>query len=71
MKSQLLITRQFHTLPHLEPASGDPNSAKSFDTSIINGGEWATLSLAQVDPGQYDYYCIIHPYMTGKISIVE
>src|SRR5215207_9676495 len=60
------------TVPHTVTSgtgASDPNSAKSFDTSIINGGESATVSLAQVEPGQYDYYCMIHPYMTGKITV--
>src|SRR5215218_2883019 len=60
------------TVPHTATSgtgATDPNSAKSFDTSIINGGESATISLAQVEPGQYDYYCMIHPYMTGKITV--
>ena len=60
------------TVPHTVTSgtgSSDPNSAKSFDTSIINGGESATVSLAQVEPGQYDYYCMIHPYMNGKITV--
>src|SRR5215207_672456 len=60
------------TLPH-SATSGtgpqDPESAQLFDTSLINGGESATLSLAQVSPGQYDYYCIVHPYMTGKVVV--
>jgi plastocyanin len=60
------------TLPH-SATSGtgpqDPESAQLFDTSLINGGESATLSLAQVSPGQYDYYCIVHPYMTGKLVV--
>jgi plastocyanin len=47
----------------------DPNSAQLFDTSLINAGESATLSLAQVAPGEYDYYCIVHPYMTGKVVV--
>src|SRR5215218_5282226 len=60
------------TVPHTVTSgtgATDPNSAKSFDTSIINGGESATISLAQVEPGQYDYYCMIHPYMTGKMTV--
>jgi plastocyanin len=47
----------------------DPESAQLFDTSLINAGESATLSLAQVTPGQHDYYCIVHPFMTGKIVV--
>src|SRR5215204_3829568 len=60
------------TVPHTATSgtgATDPNSAKLFDTSIINGGESATISLAQVEPGQYDYYCMVHPYMTGKITV--
>jgi len=47
----------------------DPNKGKIFDTGIILGGESAKISLAKVDPGQYDYFCIVHPYMTGKITV--
>ena len=60
------------TLPHtVTSGTGpqDPESAQLFDTSLINGGESATLSLAQVTPGQHDYYCIVHPFMTGKINV--
>jgi plastocyanin len=60
------------TVPHTVTSGtgpSDPNSAKLFDTSIINGGESAKISLAQVNPGQYDYHCTIHPYMTGKITV--
>jgi plastocyanin len=60
------------TLPHTVTSGTspqDPQSAQLFDTSLINGGESATLSLAQVAAGQYDYYCIVHPYMTGKLVV--
>jgi plastocyanin len=60
------------TLPHTATSGTgpqDPNSAQLFDTSLINGGGSATLSLAQVTPGQYDYYCMVHPYMTGKLVV--
>ena len=60
------------TVPHTVTSGTsptDPNSAQLFDTSLINGGESATLSLAQVSAGQYDYYCMVHPYMTGKLVV--
>lgn len=47
----------------------DANKGSVFDTSIINGGESAKLSLAEVDPGVYDYFCTVHTYMTGKITV--
>src|ERR671918_2215885 len=69
--SEVTVVNQ-DTLPHtVTSGTGpqDPESAQLFDTSIINGGESATLSLAQVNPGQYDYYCMVHPYMTGKVVV--
>jgi plastocyanin len=69
--SEVTVVNQ-DTLPHTATSGTgpqDPESAQLFDTSLINAGESATLSLAQVAPGQYDYYCIVHPFMTGKINV--
>src|ERR671917_426362 len=69
--SEVTVTND-DTLPHtVTSGTGptDPNSAQSFDTSLINGGESATLSLAQVSAGQYAYYCLVHPYMKGKLVV--
>jgi plastocyanin len=69
--SEVTVVNQ-DTLPHTVTSGTsptDPNSAQLFDTSLINGGESATLSLAQVAAGQYGYYCMVHPYMTGSIVV--
>ncbi|MDQ4102027.1 MAG: cupredoxin domain-containing protein, partial [Thermoproteota archaeon] len=69
--SDVTVTNQ-DTVPHtVTSGTGpqDPNSAQSFDTGLINGGESGTLSLAQVAAGQYGYYCMVHPYMTGSIVV--
>ncbi|MFL6480092.1 MAG: cupredoxin domain-containing protein, partial [Nitrososphaera sp.] len=68
---QVTVVNQ-DTVPHTATAGTgpqDPNSAKLFDTSIINPSESATISLAQANPGEVDFYCMIHPYMTGKITV--
>jgi plastocyanin len=60
------------TVPHTATSGTgpqDPQSGQLFDTSIINPSESATISLAQAKPGQQDFYCMIHPYMTGKITV--
>jgi plastocyanin len=69
--SEVTVVNQDTVLHTATSGTGpqDPESAQLFDTSLINAGESATLSLAQVTPGQYDYYCIVHPYMTGKIVV--
>jgi plastocyanin len=69
--SDVTVTNE-DTVPHTVTSGTsptDPNAGQMFDTSIINGGESAALSLAQVAAGQYDYHCMVHPYMTGKLTV--
>jgi len=47
----------------------DPTSAKSFDTSIIEGGKSADITTEKLAPGDFPYYCSVHPYMTGKLVV--
>jgi plastocyanin len=47
----------------------DPNAGKLWDTSIIEGGKTAQISLSKVSPGEYDYHCTLHPYMQGKLKV--
>jgi plastocyanin len=69
--SDVTVTNE-DTVPHTVTSGAsptDPNAGQTFDTSIINGGESATLSLAQVAAGSYDYHCMVHPYMTGRLIV--
>jgi len=60
------------TLPHtVTSGTGpqDPNSAKLFDTSIIEAGATADIATTTVDAGNHPYYCVVHPYMTGTLVV--
>jgi plastocyanin len=62
------------TVPHTSTSgtgAEDPNSAKIFDTSIINGGEEsAPQQLTGVNEGdEVPYYCQVHPYMTSTLTV--
>jgi plastocyanin len=57
-----------HTVTNGEGAS-DATSGKLFDTSIINGGEFKVLETSNVDAGAHPYYCSVHPYMTGTLTV--
>ncbi|MFL6479947.1 MAG: hypothetical protein ACJ70S_02410, partial [Nitrososphaera sp.] len=62
------------TVPHTATSGTgpqDPNNAKAFDTSIINPGEQSpAVELKGVSQGQsIPYHCMIHPYMTGQITV--
>jgi len=60
------------TLPHtVTSGTGptDPNNAKQFDTSIIEAGATADIETTKLNPGQYPFFCSVHPYMTGKLVV--
>jgi len=53
------------------------NDDKVQHTATELGSEWDTGSLSEGDgaavtftrPGTYEYYCTIHPYMAGKLTV--
>jgi plastocyanin len=62
------------TTPHTATSgtgASDPKSGKVFDTKIIANGQSSPLQhLAGEKAGDVvPYYCQIHPYMTGKITV--
>ena len=60
------------TLPHTVTSGtgpADPNSAKQFDTSIIEAGATADIETTNLNAGQYPFFCTVHPYMTGKVVV--
>ena len=58
-----------HTVTNGKDPS-DPNSAKLFDTSIINAGQSAQITTTKLSAGQqYPFHCTVHPYMTGTLKV--
>ena len=47
----------------------DPNAGQMFDTSIITAAASAQLATADLEAGEYDYHCTVHPFMTGKLIV--
>jgi cytochrome c oxidase subunit II len=47
----------------------DPNSAKQFDTSIIEAGATADIETINMNAGEYPFHCTVHPYMMGKLVV--
>ena len=57
-----------HTVTNGKDAT-DPNMGKLFDTSIINAGDSAEIVTADLQPGEYPFFCSVHPYMTGTLDV--
>jgi len=54
-----------HTITSGNPEDG-PDDV--FDSSIIMSGD--TFSHTFTEAGQYDYFCMIHPWMQGTVLVV-
>lgn len=53
--------------------SGNSESGPSgiFDTGIIQGSGKIAEATIKAEPGSYDYYCALHPYMKGQLTVTE
>ena len=58
------------------PFSGTLAAGTVFDSSpareqrVQRGNSW-TLDTSNIEPGNYSYYCRIHPWMVAKLTITE
>jgi plastocyanin len=71
-KGETILVDNVDTMPHTVTngeSGSDPTSGKLFDTSIINGGDSAEMDTSTIDAGTYPYYCMVHPYMTGTLTV--
>ncbi|MBI1657615.1 MAG: protease inhibitor Kazal-type [Thaumarchaeota archaeon] len=53
-----------HTITSGSPATG-PDGV--FDSSLVMSG--ATFEHTFEEPGTYDYFCLVHPWMLGTIQV--
>lgn len=68
----VITVQNADNVPHTATSgtgSSDPDTGALFDTGIVDGGASGTIDTAGLDAGTYDYFCIIHPYMTGKLQV--
>lgn len=71
MKGAIFVVINSDNVPHTVTSGLDPNdvnSGHSFDSGIINPGARAQLSTTGL-AGNYQYYCQVHPYMKGDITV--
>jgi cytochrome c oxidase subunit II len=60
------------TVPHTATSGSgpeDPESGSQFDTSIIDAGATTQIDTANLAPGESPYYCSVHPYMLGTMTV--
>ena len=55
-------------VPHTV-TEGAPGKEAAFDSGMLAQGQ--SWSYTFSEPGEYDYYCLPHPFMTAKIVVVD
>ena len=71
-QGQTILADNVDVVPHTVTSGTGPSDATSgqiFDTSIIMAAEATVMDTSGIEPGTYDYYCTVHPYMVGKLTI--
>ena len=56
-----------HTVVEGGPQDASADGASAFDSSIIAPG--ATWDNTFDTAGEFNYYCNLHPFMTGKVTV--
>lgn len=73
-KGDPVVVANIDTAPHtVTSGTGpqDPNSAKLFDTGVIDAAGSVQIETSNIEVGAYPFYCNVHPYMTGIMNIVS
>ena len=73
-KGDPVVVANIDTAPHtVTSGTGpqDPNSAKLFDTGIIDGAGSVQIETSNIEAGAYPFYCRVHPYMMGILNVVS
>jgi plastocyanin len=56
-----------HTVTSGKSDGKTPTPDNVFDSGLLKAG--ASYSYVFEKAGEYDYYCMLHPYMTGKVTV--
>ena len=54
---------------HTATSGKDATPDGKFDTSLISPGQLSKPQTMPSEPGEYSYFCTLHPWMTGKVIV--
>ncbi len=56
--------------PHTATSGNGPDDAgQVFDTSLLMAGESETIDTSTMEPGEYPYFCTVHPFQKGTLTV--
>ncbi len=71
-KGAVVTVTNHDTVPHTVTSGKGPDdsqSGKAWDTSLIMPGKTAQIDTSKLAPGEYPFYCTVHPFMHGTLKV--
>lgn len=65
----ILTWKNDDTAIHTATSGKDATPDGKFDTSLISPGQPSKPLTMPTEPGEYSYFCTLHPWMTGKVIV--
>ena len=66
---ETLTWKNDDTAIHTATSGKDATPDGKFDTSLISPGQSSKPQTLPAEPGEYSYFCTLHPWMTGKVIV--
>lgn len=66
-KGSLIEWNNADSVEHTVTSSSD--AGETFDSGLLAAGETFALDTANMEPGTYEYSCLVHPWMTSTVTI--
>ena len=55
----------------MHTVTSQDDGGAAFDSGFVEAGAEFALDTAGLDPGEYPYYCLVHPWMTSVLTVTE
>ena len=71
-KGTTIVVSNVDVAPHSVTAGTgpeDPTAGNAFETGLMFQGDYAHIETDKLDTKEYPYYCFVHPYMQGKLTV--
>jgi plastocyanin len=66
---ETLTWKNEDTAIHTATSGKDATPDGKFDTSLISPAQSSKPQTMPNEPGEYSYFCTLHPWMTGKVIV--
>lgn len=55
----------------MHTVTSQDDAGAAFDSGFVEAGAEFAVDTSGLDPGDYPYYCLVHPWMTSVLTVVE